>query len=126
LDIFWEMKMGDRGLAALAAALHPFTCFDHPDGAHIPPLCGTRAAAILGERAVFWPAGLEEYRELIHQYQASIATLRAALDGLVVAVEAFSHPTYDYLDEISALTEEGEREVDAIRAALATAKEAGG
>ena len=40
------------------------------------------AAAILGERAVFWPTGLEEYRELIHQYQAEITRYRTALTSI--------------------------------------------
>jgi hypothetical protein len=79
--------MTDNGLAALAERLHPHTCFDHPDGAHIPPLCATRAAAILGERGVFLPDGLtgEDLRrsDFVDEQAATIATLRAALDGLV-------------------------------------------
>jgi hypothetical protein len=115
--------MTDNGLAALAAAL---SAAAHDDGRHY--WCKDRndcglygyaeefAAAILGERGVFLPDGLEEYRELIRQYQAEIATLRVALDGLVVAAAAVLASDALDPDEFLALDR-------ALRAALATAKE---
>jgi len=68
----------DNGLAALAAALPEALTYsdDYPYDLNA---VGT-ATNLLGERGVFWPTGLNEYRELIHQYQAEIATLRAALE----------------------------------------------
>lgn len=86
----------DRGLAGLAEALiesdlirryseyaidaHEFTMAR--EGFDV--LAEQWAAVILGDRAVFWPTGTEEYRELIHQYQAEIARLRAALRQIAV------------------------------------------
>jgi len=159
----------DRGLSALAAALHAI----HPGPR--PWVGGLTddefAAAILGERGVFLPDGLDAVREadtleiIRLQYEwanangdamreqdeyheeilalkiscdayagsferasATIATLRAALDGLVAAGEEIL-PEVERLD----LSEHYERGsvpysehplIEALRAALAAAKEA--
>jgi hypothetical protein len=59
----------DRGLAALTEVLHELHSWDAFSEQ-------SEAADILGDRAVFWPTGTDEYRELIRQYQAEIARLR--------------------------------------------------
>jgi mannitol/fructose-specific phosphotransferase system IIA component len=83
--------MTDNGLAALAEALEtvmrdsvarvggPYAALGSPE-VTITFDRPAFAAAILGERGVFWPTGLEEYRELIHQYQATIATAAARIE----------------------------------------------
>jgi hypothetical protein len=117
--------MTDNGLAALAKAIH--LLHHHVtivNGQPSPDFDGEFAAAILGERGVFLPTGLEEYRELIRQYQAEIATLRAALDGLVAAVEEIPSDCDDNYcfschDTLPCAH-------DDLSTALATAKEAGG
>jgi hypothetical protein len=47
------------------------------------------AAAILGERGVFWPTGKDEYRELIRQREtAAVAAERARIAGSVMELPA--------------------------------------
>ena len=116
----------DRGLAALAAALHAI----HPGPR--PWVGGLTddefAAAILGERGVFLPDGMPTptaYQKRVvrvaRERDATIATLRAALDGLV-------EPLGEWLIEMMErnLTPAEATLYDALRAALATTKEAGG
>jgi hypothetical protein len=77
----------DNGLSALAAALHREWL--------LRPHRLPEAAAILGERGVFLPNGLRSVEIYNHwavqldDQAATIATLRAALDGLVEAAEAY-------------------------------------
>jgi hypothetical protein len=129
--------MTDNGLAALAAALRA----TGPDSPYLDGGEHDRqwAAAIIGERGVFLPDGLPEAYELadvvaqraigreaqalddaeweraletrIDTQTATIATLRAALDGLVAAVSDIADGT------------EGEQTRAHLRAALAAAKE---
>ena len=118
--------MTDNGLAALAAALHAI----HPGPR--PWVGGLTddefAAAILGERGVFLPDGMPTptaYQKRVvrvaRERDATIATLRAALDGLV-------EPLGEWLIEMMErnLTPAEATLYDALRAALATTKEAGG
>ena len=94
--------MTDNGLAALATAIHVGRNHQHDPRADERPhahLISEReqeeAAAILGPRGVFLPEGLPEivenmedaYHEALALRGATIATLRAALDGLVEAAE---------------------------------------
>jgi hypothetical protein len=133
--------MTDNGLAALAAALpDDFGPFwdeepisepdDHGIRAYRADLNRERfAAAILGERGVFLPDGAPDYGLAAHDdawatmdaQAATIATLRAAMDGLV-------EPLGEWLIEMMErnLTPAEATLYDALRAALATAKEAGG
>ena len=135
--------MTDNGLAALAAALGEYKAgiigtFSIPQSA--APRWDDRsiedreawitgatddAAAILGPRGVFLPDGVCNHIGLINALKdnaATIATLRAALDGLVEAaaetVAAWDEPE-NYRLRIWPRVEA------ALRAALATAKEAG-
>ena len=128
----------DRGLSALAAALHAI----HPGPR--PWVGGLTddefAAAILGERGVFLPDGMPvplgnlTEEEIVAAFKsgylvprppaeqaATIATLRAAMDGLV-------EPLGEWLIEMMErnLTPAEATLYDALRAALATTKEAGG
>jgi len=130
--------MTDNGLAALAAALHAI----HPGPR--PWVGGLTddefAAAILGERGVFLPDGMPvplgnlTEEEIVAAFKsgylvprppaeqaATIATLRAAMDGLV-------EPLGEWLIEMMErnLTPAEATLYDALRAALATTKEAGG
>ena len=96
--------MTDNGLAALAAALYA-----GDDALRSMAEARGAAAAILGERGLFLPdghglCGIQDAMTITEQ-AATIATLRAALVGLVEAAE-------DIL--------RGD-EHDALRAALATA-----
>jgi hypothetical protein len=127
--------LDDNGLAALAAAMiesgmirryHDYarllpTMDQHESDAEI---ARDWAAAILGEHGVYLPDGLTGYvpeseidrrnwamSSQAEAYEASIATLRAALDGLVEAVE----------DAVRALP--AQAPYDNLRAALATARE---
>jgi hypothetical protein len=130
----------DRGLAALAKALDKVI----DDGFYYRDLYGSRpaedAAAILGERGVFLPDGLDPDDKMtmdlmehaIREDQATIATLRAALDGLVRACRA-PHGTCRFCGvPLSAMHDDECPVEQAIRAvepgyaaALAAAKEAG-
>ena len=90
------MRADDRGLAALAAALidsdlirryseyaidaHEFTMAR--EGFDV--LAEQWAAAILGERGVFWPTGKDEYRELIRQREA--AAIAAERERIAAAI----------------------------------------
>jgi len=124
--------MTDNGLAALAERLKPYQMPDPwTDDLRTVVMVGTAeevAAAILDERAVFLPEGLAEewdWRQerdalmgLIESGGATIAALRAALDGLVA----------DFVDEDPDLPDdypiEWEMTLGSLRsAALATAKE---
>ena len=116
--------MSDNGLVALAAALHAI----HPGPR--PWVGGLTddefAAAILGERGVFLSdgqVGLDNlgYQQGLRHGAAEIATLRAALDGL-------REPLGEWLIEMMErnLTPAEATLYDALRAALATAKEADG
>ena len=120
--------MTDNGLAALAAALHHYrgTCeLWTISEAACPIDHRVDAAAILGEHGVFLPEGLPEivenmedaYHEALALRGATIATLRAALDGLVA----------DFVDEDPDLPDdypiEWEMTLGSLRsAALAKAK----
>ena len=141
--------MTDNGLAALAAALQEaddsWNQMESTDGRWRDFI----AAAILGERGVFLPDGAKVRRNAIMVEQdaeiarqaatiatlradayatidllanalSEIATLRAALDGLV-------EPLGEWLIEMMErnLTPAEATLYDALRAALATAKEAG-
>jgi len=132
--------MTDNGLAALAAALHDEAGCVHstvPWGEVVP--CRDRAAAILGERGVFLPGG-----DCGHSYPAcceyacyedpgcaceacTIASLRAALDGLAEALKeaAYVHHVTTH-SSIAAFADCDQPFCQRVRAALATAKEAGG
>jgi hypothetical protein len=117
--------MTDNGLAALAAALYHVTLdeddegFDGEAGWQFHGSRDDLAAAILGPRGVFLPDGLRSveiynhWAALLDDQAATIATLRAALDGLVAAAERH----YQQGSNASA---------DALRVALAAAEEAGG
>ena len=79
--------MTDNGAAALAAALHHYrgTCeLWTISEAACPIDHRVDAGAILGERGVFLPDGLGP---VMVGMAKEIATLRAALDGLVEAAE---------------------------------------
>jgi hypothetical protein len=127
--------MTDNGLAALAAALHrAFTekPYEYADGHVAPVLRDDAAAAILGERGVFLPEGdcghEEEYLgywRATNEALATIATLRAALDGLVAAAEEVvaSAESYSSEDRWGIYPLGLFAETAALRAALATAKE---
>jgi hypothetical protein len=118
--------MTDNGLAALAAALDQVI----DGGFYYRDLYKTRpaedAAAIIGERGVFLPDGLQGeptqfagivWHERYDAAAATIATLRAALEGLVEAADLV----------VSEYGEHGGppigHAVAALRAALAAAKE---
>jgi len=107
--------MTDNGLAALAAAL-PLWMTER--GA--PDLAETIAATILGPRGVFLPDGLDaefDFLARINAEQAlTIATLRAALDGLVAAAEYVA----------DGIASDKPQTANILRAALAAAKESGG
>jgi len=115
--------MTNNGLAALAAALHEIHAGPRPWPGGMTS--ADFAAAILG-RGVFLPDGLPDYDVA---YAAGVedgkgeqaATLRAALDGLV-------EPLGEWLIEMMErnLTPAEATLYDALRAALATTKEAGG
>jgi len=123
--------LADNGLAALAAALdtdHPLTGYVlHGLGETIihygpfsPSLPGVLAGMALGERGVFLPDGrpgewltLADGTETIREQAATIATLRAALE-MVVAQKWWRNWGTG-----------ANAALDAARAALATAKEAG-
>ena len=113
--------MTDNGLAALAAALYA-----GDDALRSMAEARGAAAAILGERGLFLPdghglCGIQDAMTITEQ-AATIAKLRAALDGLrdEVAALAFLIPG----DHIPYM--EASLVLSAIdRAALATAKEAG-
>ena len=142
--------MTDRGLAALAAALTDlFPAAQHDRWPFTPQQV---AAAILGERGVFLPDGLlstsMQLEAIAARYEAevaasnariavltgakpdprlaTIACLRAALDGLVVAVpEAELAARFGNGDRYPLGGEvEIEGRIFALRAALAKAKEA--
>ena len=91
--------MTDNGLAALAEALVRADYLS-PNGY---PATDSFAAAILGPRGVFLPEGLPEivenmedaYHEALALRGATIAALRAALDGLVYF--AWHEPTCGFL-----------------------------
>ena len=109
----------DPRLAPLAAALHPYTCSGKhtPDEQPKPPWCHKVADTILGERGVFLPDGLPTptaYQKRVvrvaRERDATIATLRAALEAVVDGCGNFDCPEHLAIG----------------RAALATAKEAGG
>ena len=118
--------MTDNGLAALAAALHATW-----DPAFAPVMSETWAAAILGERGAFLPDGTKlrrnaimvEQDALIASQAATIVTLRAALDDRDATQMAV--PALAYGAPVQAAAGLGDPE-PAFRAALATAKEAGG
>jgi hypothetical protein len=144
--------MDDRGLAALAAALHSVNVSPHTE--ETDPQFAEWAAAILGERGVFLPDGLphgydpltdDEMAELIenpmlvHLYDAhrlvaalaTIATLRAALGdvlssehiALVLQMERNYSEGNAYRPVIAAGFVSVRLAAD-LSAALATAKEA--
>jgi len=126
--------MTDNGLAALVEWL------DGDDGVWYDRfglwLSGRRdtawlAAKMIGERGVFLPDGTcgheEEYLgywRATNEALATIAALRAALDGLVAAAQ-MAVPALAYGAPVQAAAGLGDPE-PAFRAALATAKEAGG
>jgi hypothetical protein len=137
--------MSDNGLAALAAALREFRARPDWAGFWTPE---QEAAAILGPNGVFLPDGpREEYAELygwvadastrIDRDAATIAALRAALDGLVEAADpalawmaekcvpdGAEYAAEGHLFSLSiGELNEGEAIRDALRAALAKAKE---
>ena len=68
----------DRGLAALTEVLHELHSWDAFSEQ-------SEAADILGDRAVFWPTGTDEYRELIRQYQAEIERLQEQISRQAAA-----------------------------------------
>jgi len=122
--------MSERGLAALEQRLASF------------PLKGPNAVAILGERGVFLPHGLDPDDKMtmdlmeaaIREDQRTIATLRAALDGLVEAGESYivavdadlyrpGTPEDWWNREATLAALRAALATAAIRAALATAKE---
>jgi len=118
--------MTDNGLAALAAALHAI----HPGPR--PWVGGLTdeefAVAILGERGVFLPDGLDaefDFLARINAEQAAtIATLRAALDGLGEAAYMDRPPTGSRpVPWTTVKKREWEAWARRIRAALVTAKE---
>ena len=113
--------MSDNGLAALAAALNraarrpQWSCTVDHGGEPCPDKPLRHAAAILGERGVFLPDGLDAMLNkydlnVVAPLEVEIARLRAALDGLVEAGEEY-------------LTDNAWSNRDALRAALVTAKE---
>jgi hypothetical protein len=112
--------MTDNGLAALAAALDPHIC------GPVVHVCRDVAAAILGERGVFLPDP-SKWLVQMGEYEATMTTLRAALDGLVEAMGGFLW-LGNNLDNITLAPlrfhEMYEAAMDDARAALATAKEA--
>ena len=131
------MEMTANGLAALAAALHEIHAGPRPWPGGMTS--ADFAAAILG-RGVFLPDGLPvplgnlTEEEIVAAFKsgylvprppaeqaATIATLRAAMDGLV-------EPLGEWLIEMMErnLTPAEATLYDALRAALATTKEAGG
>ena len=141
--------MTDNGLAALAAAL----LHQPPDYDPIGMSDGYRreyAAAILADGAVFLPDGrasnairaLSEQGAFIIMQEDEIAALRAALDGLVAAGEYLTGRGFLDIDGETGDEEchwcgawghrapdvrhEPDCEWSVLRAALATAKEAGG
>ena len=67
----------DRGLAALTTVIRYIGSVYDSNGDRMTT--SVAAAAILGERSVFWPDGTDEYREAIRQHQVEIEWLRAAL-----------------------------------------------
>ena len=144
--------MTDNGLAALAAAL-PLWMTER--GA--PDLAETIAATILGPRGVFLPDGLDaefDFLARINAEQAlTIATLRAALDGLVEAADFRASVEFEkgwhgpdlllgiafWMDKqddrreaewdtpaARSVQTDVRRWAEALRAALATARESGG
>jgi hypothetical protein len=103
----------DRGLAALAAALHPHIC------GPVVHVCGNAAAAILGERGVFLPDGHPlGVEEAIAQGQARIA----ALDARIVDLNAEVLDRMDqwHRDSLARdeLARQQNRKIAALRAAL--------
>ena len=121
--------MTDNGLAALAAALHDI----HPGPR--PWVGGLTAeefaAAILGPRGVFLPDGLprptasvmQAYEDGVESQAATIAALRAALDGLVVAAEVACECYEGFRSDGTLAPLLTGTQIAALRAALATAKE---
>jgi hypothetical protein len=121
--------MADNGLAALAAVLEtvmrdsvarvggPYAALGSPE-VTITFDRAAFAAAILGERGVFLPDGLDgaTWTHWVEK-DDTIATLRAALDGLVEAA--------DYIvTEYAAWPDDAiPSSIEALRAALAAAKE---
>ena len=139
--------MTDNGLAALSLPVHDLLDslgYCGVRGVHLPwNDVSAIAAAILGERGVFLPDGrpgdsMTRYLEaeadvgrllaVVDQQAEAIATLRAALaaaEALLAA--AFSGDDYWTTNSIPMEAPRGVvRKVRALRAALATAKEAGG
>jgi len=130
--------MSDNGAAALASILHDtygcrITCRGgrlandrHPS--HAEAYLDT-AAAILGERGVFLPDGLDAAFDFLArtnaEQAAEIATLRAALDGLVEVAEAYTTALDADLYRPGTPEDWWNREaaLAALRSALATAKE---
>jgi hypothetical protein len=86
------MTTDDRGKAALAEAL--LSIKDDDPGILNEIAIDDRAAhpiaaAILGDRAVFWPTGKDEYRELVRQREAeALAAERARIVAGSVSVDA--------------------------------------
>ena len=127
--------MTDNGLAALVEWL------DGDDGVWYDRfglwLSGRRdtawlAAKMIGERGVFLPDGTcgheEEYLgywRATNEALATIATLRAALDGLVVAAEVACECYEGFRSDGTLAPLLTGTQIAALRAALATAKEAG-
>ena len=69
------MTDGDpRGLAALTTAIRDIGSVYASNGDRM--MYSAAAAAILGERGVFWPDGTDEYREAIRQHQAELEVRR--------------------------------------------------
>ena len=127
--------MTDNGLAALVEWL------DGDDGVWYDRfglwLSGRRdtawlAAKMIGERGVFLPDGTcgheEEYLgywRATNEALATIAALRAALDGLVVAAEVACECYEGFRSDGTLAPLLTGTQIAALRAALATAKEAG-
>ena len=110
--------MSERGLAALEQRLASF------------PLKGPNAVAILGPRGVFLPDGLDAMLNkydlnVVAPLEVAIATLRAALDGLVEAGESYIVAVDADLYRPGTPEDWWNREATlaALRSALAAAKE---
>ena len=140
-------SMTDNGLAALTERLVEVEeskikgeCIsdacdhDEDDPEHQPTGwvgCGD-AAAILGERGVFLPDGLprptasvmQAYEDGVESQAATIAALRAALDGLVVAAEVACECYEGFRSDGTLAPLLTGTQIAALRAALATTKEA--
>ena len=109
--------MNDNGLAALAAAL-----VEHLGDAQAASYIYARA--ILGPRGVFLPDGVEGFMVSVmadrEHHLATIATLRAALKEAAHVHHVTTHSS------IAAFADCDQPFCQRVRAALATAKEAGG